>query len=306
LRTGINNVSDDAPAGGQQGDNDRPVDTRPFLCVPYWSSPRFVGDSPDDGMLRPLPGDVVSWLCPAIHAGPYSPGQPLTVTVDVVNSGSGNATSLVSVVVYWADATVGFAKPTMLGAAVVAVPPRGGRGVSSGITGTIPKTASEHICLLAVATHPLDPAGAIADPVNNRHWAQRNLTAVKVTPVQPAVVKLNVVNPLATEAVFVMETRTVARDLLGAIARDLRAEPAREALLRIKPLDRVRGRDVANDVIGDPIGLEAGARLTFHVAVHLASELGQGEFTASEVTLRRLDDDRRTVVGSLGIVATSA
>jgi hypothetical protein len=65
---------------------------------------------------------VISWECPGIHASPYSPGEQLQVTVDVRNSGGGSATVIATVVVYWADPTVGFSNPTFFAATTVAVP----------------------------------------------------------------------------------------------------------------------------------------------------------------------------------------
>src|SRR5262245_30678142 len=88
------------------GSDDGPDDTRPYLCIPYWETPRFPGDPVDIGQLRPLTAGVISWECPGIHASPYLPGDQLQVTVDVRNSGHGSATAITTVVVYWADPTV--------------------------------------------------------------------------------------------------------------------------------------------------------------------------------------------------------
>src|SRR4051812_40615837 len=85
------------------------ADTRPHLCIPYWNAALGAGGTWDTGDVRPLPGSVVSYLCDSIHAGPYTPGQPLDVVVDVRNAGGGNAASIATVVVYWADPTAGFA-----------------------------------------------------------------------------------------------------------------------------------------------------------------------------------------------------
>jgi hypothetical protein len=170
----------------QPGSTD-PGDIRPYLCIPYWEAPRVPGDPVDIGVLRPLPSGppplgVVSWECPGIHAGPFSPGANLDVTVDVRNSGGGSATAIVTLVVYWAIPTVGFSKPTVFGATTVAVPPMRDPSVpgfvSASFSGVIPASAPDHICLLAVATHALDAAGTVVDPVNDRHWAQHNLLAV--------------------------------------------------------------------------------------------------------------------------------
>src|SRR5690242_19966444 len=87
------------------GSDERPSDTRPFLSIPYWEAPRFAGDPVDTGAMRPLPSGpppsgVISWDCDAIHATPYRPGSVLEVSVDVRNSGPGNATAVTTVIVY--------------------------------------------------------------------------------------------------------------------------------------------------------------------------------------------------------------
>ena len=191
----------------RRGEEEEPVDVRPFLCIPYWTAPLFPGDQGDSGESRPLPGNVISWLCPSIQASPYAPGSKLDVRVDVRNSGRGSSSALATVVVYWADATVGFVKPTLLGATSVEVAPHvGARATTGTISGVIPATASNHICLLCLVTHSLDKPGAIVDPIGDRHWAQRNLTAIGAVPGVPVVVPFLAANP------FDQETRLAPAD----------------------------------------------------------------------------------------------
>jgi hypothetical protein len=58
--------------------NDKhPGDVRPYLCMPYWIKPLVPGGRWDDGEIRPLPAapDVISYMCGAVHPGPYVPGR---------------------------------------------------------------------------------------------------------------------------------------------------------------------------------------------------------------------------------------
>ena len=206
-------------------DEGKPVDHRPFLFIPYWKMPLSPSLPADNGVKRPLPGAVISWLCDGIHAGPYFPGQTLNVTVDIGNAGGGNNTSLATVVVYWADPTVGFVKPTFFGATLVAVPPRGGSATTSTISAEIPEWARDHICLLAVVNHPLDAAGSVVNPVGDRHWAQRNLTAVAAPISQPLQFVFTAANPFFEEAEFVLFAQPLDERRLAALGLRLKATP---------------------------------------------------------------------------------
>jgi len=283
-----------------QGDDREPVDLRPYLCIPYWSAPRFAGDTPDSGQLRPLPGDVVSWLCPGIHASPYTPGAKLEVTVDVRNSGRGNAAVVASVVVYWVDPTVGFSKPTLLGATVASVPPRGGRATTPTVSGVIPATAPDHICLVALVTHPLDNPGTVIDPVGDRHWAQLNLVRVKAAAGIPVQLAFLAVNPFAHEAIFEIDVHRMEMDVLKQLALSLKAEPS-DVRVHVRLLDDRAGheRDAAAR-----LALDAGGRRVFNLTVDVAGELAPEQMTAVEVVLR--SDERREPVGSLGVVIQGA
>ncbi|MGH9264737.1 MAG: hypothetical protein ACRD1D_08590, partial [Acidimicrobiales bacterium] len=203
-------------------------DTRPYLCIPYWSSFVPGGGSWDTGDQRPLPGAVVSWLCDSIHAGPYRPGEPLDVTVDVRNSGGGNSASVATVVVYWSDPTVGFAKPRFFAASAVAVPPSRtvpGSTRTPTMTAVIPPTAPAHICLLVAVSHAQDRAGTTCDPVGDRHWAQRNLQAVPVAPGAPALLPFLVANPFDEETALELQVGPADWAHAEIVAAQLGTEP---------------------------------------------------------------------------------
>lgn len=278
-----------------------PVDMRPYLCIPYWTAPRFPGD-PDSGELRPLPGNVIGWLCPGIHASPYTPGAQLDVQVDVRNSGRGSATALATVLVYWADATVGFTKPTLLGAASVAVQPRGGYATTRTISGVIPATASKHICLLCQVTHSLDKPGNTANPIGDRHWAQRNLTAVGASPGVPVILPFLAANPFDHEAGFRLTVQMLEFDLLHALALRLGGVAA-DMGLHVQLLDE-RGAVIGEGPrAGTALELEGGRQRLFNVALELLGELEQDQLAAAEAVL--FADEVEHPIGSLGIVLRS-
>jgi hypothetical protein len=176
---------------------DEIADARPFLTIPYWSP----GDIGED---RPLPGTITWYLCPGINTSTYQPGQVLEVAVDLRNSGGLNAPSLAQVTVWWSEPTLGFViKPeNLIGFRQVAVDPRGGAATTAVMARQMPADAPDHICLIARVSHPLDPAPPVPQPVNDRHWAQRNLSVVVIPAGAPAMVPFTVANPLPNAAGF--------------------------------------------------------------------------------------------------------
>jgi hypothetical protein len=288
----------------EPGSDDGPGDTRPYLCVPYWETPRFPGDPVDIGQVRPLPAGVISWECPGIHASPYLPGQELQVTVGVRNSGHGSATVVATVVVYWADPTVGFAKPSFFGATTVAVPtmrdPMAPGFVSATLSGVIPATAPNHICLLAYVTHSLDQAKAAADPVGDRHWAQHNLVAVSTT-ISPMIVPFVAANPFDTEGLFELRVRALDRRALELFALRMKFEPS-EAQPRLQLVDGL-GRPVTDRTSEAQTQLALGphGRRRYSLMLELDQRLAPHQLTAIEVVLYQSKDQQRPV-GSLGIV----
>jgi hypothetical protein len=288
----------------EPGADDGPGDTRPYLCIPYWEAPRFPGDAVDIGQLRDLPADVTSWECPGIQTSPYLPGQDLQVVVDVRNSGQGSATVIATVVVYWADPTVGFAKPTFFGATTVAAPtmrdPMVPGFVSATLSGVIPAMAPDHICLLAYVTHSLDQAKPVPNPIGDRHWAQRNLFAVSAK-ISPIIVPFTAGNPFDTEGLFELRVRTLDRRALELLALRMKFEPS-EAQPRLQLTDGLgrpvtdRARDAQTRLALSPHG-----RRRYSVMIELDQQLAPHQLTALEVVLYQSKDKQRPV-GSLGIV----
>lgn len=284
-------------------DHDRPSDQRPYLCIPYWTVPFSPTEPPDNGVERPLPSTVISWECQGIHPGSYSPGLPLEVTVDIVNAGGGNQTALATVAVYWADPTVGFVKPTMLGTCVVPVAPRGGRARSPLITAMIPASAPNHICLLAVVTHPLDPMGKVIDPLNDRHWAQHNLIAVGPSASRPFRFPFTVANQFHEDAVLELLARPLGEKQLATLGLRLRLVPVEEGI-RGLDLEDSTGRPIAEDrrMPAAMLKLKAGGTRTFFLVLDLERYLEPHEFTAVEVLLNDRAEKAMKTIGSLGLV----
>jgi hypothetical protein len=290
--------------GEPESDDDGPDDTRPYLCIPYWESSRFPGDRIDIGKLRPLPAGVISWECAGIRTSAYLPGQELQVTVDVRNSGHGSATVIATVVVYWADPTVGFAKPSFFGVATVAAPTMRDETlpgfVSAKLSSVIPATAPDHICLLARVSHSLDQAQPVADPIGDRHWAQRNLFAVNAKS-SPTIVPFVVANPFDTEDLFEMRARTLGRHELELFALREKFEPA-EVQFKIQLLDGM-GRPLT-DRVGEAhaqLTLGPHGRRRYALLIESNQRLASHQLTVLEVVLYQGKDLQRAV-GSLGMV----
>ncbi|MBN9099971.1 MULTISPECIES: hypothetical protein [unclassified Pseudonocardia] len=285
-----------------RGDDQQP-DTRPYLCIPYWTDPITDGGSWDDGSRRGLPAQVLSWACPSIHAGDYTPGRPLEVTVEVRNSGGGNAAAAATVVVYWADPTVGFAKPTFFAAATVAAPPdrtTPATATTATMTATIPATAPAHVCLLAVVSHPQDRAGKAADPINDRHWAQRNLMAVAAAPGAPALPRFAVANPRTEPATFQLRAGAVDERRARAAAQATGLELA-DTGFRVRILD-ADGAGVAGPgtVAATAVDLEGLERRDFQLLAEVDGDLAAGTAVVLEVLLVT-GNGEGDVVGSLAV-----
>lgn len=278
---------------------EHPVDSRPHFVIPYWLPN---GPTPgDDGDIRPLPGNVVSYLCSSIKTSPYKPGETLDVTVEVHNYGGGNSPQQAQVTVWWADPATGFvlSPDRLIGFQMFAVPPRGGAAVSPKMTKEIPANAPAHVCLLARVSHQFDRPGSVADPVNDRHWAQRNLAVVPAQPGVPAQLIFTAGNPFEYDATFILLARPVTEHALRAISDELGAEP-REFDGQIGLVEMERGVDAELGNTEIRVDLAAGAQQRLQLLVSFDGELGRNQFTGVEVL--QLHDDGERVVGGIGFV----
>jgi hypothetical protein len=284
--------------------NEHPPDTRPYLCIPYWTSPITAGGKWDTGEERPLPGAVVSYACESIHTSPYTPGENLDVTVDVRNSGGGNSTAVATVVVYWTPPSVGFAHPTFFAATVVAVPPSrttAASATTATMSAVIPSTAPDHICLVACVSHPQDKAGTVCDPVHDRHWAQRNLQAVVAAVGAPAVVPIMAANPFADAMVFEVRIEPVDEQRARLVAQEFHADPS-QIRARLRLLDE-HGSAVAEAGERIQAAVELGPldQRHFQLMIELDTDVPRGQGAVVEAGLFGQTDDRG-LVGSLGVV----
>jgi len=251
-----------------------------------------------------LPESVVSYACAAVHVGPYVPGEPLEVSVDVHNSGGGNSDQIATVAVFWADPTVGFAKPIFLGATIVPVPPNPISPVSATtqkMTLMMPATAPEHVCLLVRVSHPQDIPGSVCDPINDRHWAQRNLMAVHAMVGTPVLMPLMAANPFTQGKTFELGIGPVDERRARLVAEEFQTEPGRIlAKLRLLNEDGTAASEEGRQV-RVPIQLGPLEQRRFQMMIEIDSELPAGQSAAVEALLLDIDNNRLPV-GSLGVV----
>jgi hypothetical protein len=254
--------------------------------------------------VRPLPGEVVSYACDAVHAGPYTPGMPLDVSVDVRNSGGGNSPAVATVVVYWADPTVGFAKTNFFAAATVAVPTSRNAPASADtpkMTAVIPATAPDHVCLLVCVSHPQDRAGKVCDPVNDRHWAQHNLVAVHAAVGAPVVFPMAVANPFTEGRMLQLVVGPADERRARVVAGKFQTEPS-DMAARLRLLN-AEGAPVSDEgrQVQAPVQLGPLEQRRFQVLIEVDSDLPAGRSAVAEAQL--LDPNRdHGIVGSLGLV----
>lgn len=275
-------------------ENETPYDSRPHFVIPYWNA-ADPADA-DDGNTRPVPANKAIWyLCNGIHATPYVPGEQLDVTIDIANYGGANTPSIAQVTVWWSDPTLGWAigPNTLIGYRTVEVPGRGGRNTTTVMSKVI-ASESPHICLLARVSHQYDRAGTIADPVNDRHWAQRNLTTATAAAQTPVILPVFVGNPFAEEAEFFVVATHASERSFGLLADALGAQPvAVDARLVVSETEEAQGEDLLR------VTLAPRERRRLFVGIELANRIEQGRFAPFEVQQRRADGE--TVIGGLGI-----
>jgi hypothetical protein len=262
------------------------ADARPFLTIPYWSG--------DTGESRPVPGTIPWYLCTGIRTSTYQPGQVLEVTVEVRNNGGSNAPSLAQVTVWWSDPALGFViRPeNLIGFRQVAVDPRGGGATTALMARHIPDDAPSHICLIARVSHPLDPAPPVPDPVNDRHWSQRNLSVVQAPVGVPVAVPFVIANPFPDAAAFRIRIAPVADPSLLAGVDGVSGEAFTDFIALMTAEGRVGERSLEFDVELGP-GDERHLEATIDVP-----DLQPNTFAAFEIS--QAVDER--VFGGLGVV----
>ena len=279
-------------------------DPRPYFCIPYWSAPLTPGGTWDTGKQRPLPKEVTSYLCESIHAGPYAPGEPLDLTVDVRNSGDGSATSMATVCVYWANPTVGFAHPNILAVTSVQVPPSRTAPVTvttDTMSVVIPADAPPHVCLVVSVAGLQDPAETIVDPVQCQHWAQRNLLHATAAPRTPMFISFHAANPTPTAGTFTLRADPVTGPQAQQVADEYSVQ-ALDMVVRKQLLDDA-GAPLSGESERPTATLDLGPLedRSFQLQVDLDQNIPTGSATVTALVLSGpsgTDAD----VGSLGVV----
>jgi hypothetical protein len=270
---------------------DRIQDARPRFVIPYWTAtPGDPGDTGDD---RPLPANRTWYLCSGIRTSTYQPGEVLEVAVDVRNLGGSNAPSLAQVTVWWSDPTLGFViKPeNLIGFRTVSVDPRGGSATTALMAKQIPGSAPDHICLLARVSHRLDGAPPMPDPVNDRHWAQRNLSVVKAPPGGSAVTTFSVANVLADAFDFQVAIRPLRNPAQLAQVDGVEGRPTDSfAVFTVDDM-------TAEGSLEFGVTLEPDEQRSFRTEVRVP-DLALGSYVAFEIS-QSLGD---MVLGGIGLV----
>ena len=273
-----------------------------YLVIPY-----FAGDRGRPGQERPLGGNVVWWLCPAIVVNgqpgknTFKRGEPTSVTVDVANWGSGTATAPVQVQLWWADPTTGFTNKTLFGQTIVVAPTGGAVRRSPPVVGVIPTSAPPHVCLLAYVSSPLDalPQSSPADPVGDRHWAQLNLAEIAAPAGQQFQLMVFAGNPLSDAATFDISARHLSRETLWALSRIRRAEVV--SLERTSLELWESGRAGEGNALR--ITLEPGRRRAVHIAGMLPDEVQPGLDVAFELVQSTPGEgEEPRVTGAVGLI----
>jgi hypothetical protein len=281
---------------------------RPALFIPTYPPPSGFGV--DAGHVRPVPNVVPYYLCPGIQVmTAFQPGSPLTVKVTVGNWQGGNSASLAMAAVWWSPLLSGSTIPDpkkFIGFASVPLPPHGTQGRTHAITATIPTDAPPHICLLAKVWHALDMppttqiAGKtveVADPINDRHWAQHNLVAVQAAG--PQTIQFLATNLMPRRARFDLIVQPLGREKWSALTEGEYATP-----VQTRARFRLSGPENYAETTGDntlrhEVILEAGGHGNMTLSVDLPKPLEPRTFAAFEVL--QFDESHKPV-GGFGIV----
>jgi len=283
--------------------------SEPSLLIPYWGPGDLgTGDPGDRGDIRPVPPSIIPYLCEGISTpAPFEPGKPITVFVDVRNWGGGNAASLVTVRVWWADPATSFVAMNpnqLIGVTSVLVPPRGKTRRSAGMPYNFPFVPPPHICLIACVHHPADPAPSTPLPGLDRHWAQHNLSYVQPDAGGTIDFPFNVGNVFQQAFDFTVEVRPVVRDRLERLAHYVRADPT-TADARVELSARrdwsARGSGEAGHSYS--LAVRPGGREPMHLRLGLSAPPGVGQFAAFEIIQQLRGQDQP--VGGIVLIVTA-
>ncbi|WP_435283215.1 hypothetical protein [Streptomyces koelreuteriae] len=263
---------------------------RPFLYV-YSFPPPILPLAQEDNGNRPLPKSVCWYLCSGIQPlTPFKPGEELTVQVSIGNWQGGNSTSMAYVGVWWSFPVSGPVIPDaskFIGFSPVKVPPHGGRAETTPLTAKIPASSGNHICLLAKVWHPLDnvATGGLADPVNDRHWAQRNLAASPAATPQPFTFLAT--NPMDQEATYQVDIRPVPQELWVNLPTDERMRPVHASawlsLTCMASAEEVQGQNA----LTHELTLGPHEQREMELLVVVTDEIGGGAFAPFQIVQYR-------------------
>jgi hypothetical protein len=275
-----------------------------WLVIPY-----FPGDQGRQGTDRPLPSNVISWLCPSIVVNgqpgknSFVRGEVTSVTVNIVNLGKGTTAAPVYVRIWWADPCTAFAKLNPFGQAVALVPSDGQVRTTESVTGIIPTWAPPHVCLLVHVSSPIDPGKKTPpNPNADRHWAQFNIAEVEIAGGQPFQFFFNIYNPLETPASFEIAAVPLRGEKLETFGRVARRALGNAEDVRLG-LRHQRGEHGGVDRQADSIEvvLEPGRARLVGVEGQVPSGVEPGTGFAFDIIQRERRDGG--FEGTLGLVA---
>ncbi|HEX5498014.1 MAG TPA: hypothetical protein VFX03_02265, partial [Thermomicrobiales bacterium] len=158
----------------------------------------------------------------------------------------------------------------------------------------------DHICLLARVSHQYDRAGLAVDPVNDRHWAQRNLTSVQAQPGVPFVFPFEAGNPLDEEAEFLLTVRQASEERFVGLQQALGADPVMADCIAGLSEDGGIGAG-GEDALRLALGPKEQRQVFLHV--EMQSRTGPGRFATLEISQTLPSEER--VVGGLGVAVTT-
>ncbi|NED11842.1 hypothetical protein [Streptomyces sp. SID9124] len=286
-----------------EGGNDRP-----YLYIHSYPPPDLPDVGEDDGE-RPVPNGVCWYLCSGIQPlTAFRPGQDLTAQVAIGNWQGGNSPSMAYVGLWWSKPVSGPVIPDpskFMGFSPVAVPPHGGRAETTPLTARIPASSGNHICLLAKVWHPLDnvSAAGLADPVNDRHWAQHNLAVLPAAPAAPEPFAFLATNPTDDEVTYQIGVRPMPRELWGNIPNDERLRPV-EASAWLSLKDTATGGEAqGQNEVTHTLTLSPMEQREMELLLVVTDEVGGGAFAPFQIAQYR---DERPVGGIAVIVRGSS